>query len=139
MAYFTVSIVSKPKTSRSDIGFEISVKIYPEIRSPYVVLLLFSGVTATCENSKFPKSGGLAFLTTSLYHFHRHYCLKSSDSGLSNCVTQKFKNQDFEYILPNVNQILWSVAYDVEGVHIKISASNRSKKLERSSFETGYA
>ena len=62
---FAVSTVSEPKTSKTDTGFGISVKIYPKIRSPYVVLLLFSGVTATCENSNFPKSGGLAFLTTS--------------------------------------------------------------------------
>ena len=72
----TVSTVFKPKIPKSDTGFEISVKIYPEIRSLYAVLTLFSGVTATCENSKFEKSGGLAFLTTSLYQIAHKQCWK---------------------------------------------------------------
>ena len=55
-----------PKIPKSDTGFEISVKIYPGIRTPYAYLSLFSAGTAICEISNFSKSGGLAFLTTSL-------------------------------------------------------------------------
>ena len=62
----TVSTVFKPKIPKSDTGFEISVKIYPRIRTPYAFLSLFSGDTATLENVEISKSRGLAILTTSL-------------------------------------------------------------------------
>ena len=56
----------EPKIPKSDTGFEISVKIHIGIRNLYAFLTLFSAGTAICENSVFQKSGGLAFLTTSL-------------------------------------------------------------------------
>ena len=68
----TVSTLFKPKIPKPDTGFEISVKIYPGIRTPYALLSLFLAGTAICENSVFQKSGGLAFLTTSHYTCSLH-------------------------------------------------------------------
>ena len=60
----TVSTVFKPKILKSDTGFEISVKIYPGIRTLYAFISLFSGGAATFTNLHNPKTSCLAFLTT---------------------------------------------------------------------------
>ena len=63
----TVFTVFKPENSRSDTGFGFRVKIYPEIRTLYGFLSLFSGDTATSENFEISKSRGLVILTTGHY------------------------------------------------------------------------
>ena len=67
----TVFTVFKPEIFKSDAGFVISVKIYPENPVSYAFLSLLYSVTGLADISKVRKSGGLAFLTTSLSTFSK--------------------------------------------------------------------